>query len=1602
MRSRRRALVAILACLAACSTRETTAEPPRGRVEGDVAILVAGAEGIEVHRKDTGGRELPVARLESIDFHDGARAMQLAIRSWERVDSGLSAIIESPLDHDIRLSLRLTGSGAIDVELVDRVDTFARVSRLGLRWRFLSDEAIDQVELPLAARPDAASAASDAAFRAPLAFLRDDHAAMAIVPDLSHLARDRPIPHRLEYRPPPQASLVHALAHPETTLDSDRTPASVVVRRDSLRLRHRLFTFSGPESFTARQRLRALTWQEVARDRLAIGHDVLGSRALSGISNERLLAVQRSIESATSAGAADPLAAFGVHLPEANAVLVSFGTRANALSAALAFELGGRRAGNDGWRELASSITIACLAAPIRSGLFPAGKFRRTDDTGDRWSTGEPSSVNPDAYSTQNAALCGRHLIELGRLREDLKDRIRHVTDQLARFLRDNQAVDGSMAAHFDGEFLRPLPHDGGFPLASTAAASLFLIEHAAWSGDQDSRRAAQRALDYLVVHAARPAWFVNPDRVRGRSESDEGTPCLDLVPLTLAAEAAVQLARDDPQRQGDARTLLDELHALQQVWDPPWLEFRTFGGFAPTNRESGWNDPFTSRAARALLDGYRVLGDRDDLERGVAALRASMAREGDCSTLESLGTIAVAEHARRELGDVVLDVANGFAIGIENLQVARLTVSGSRVGFNLGSTVDLTGPALLRVTGANAVPEVLTVNNSPQDRLERAVTTGLPVVPLRLPTIEFAPPHAVAAGELWQPVALVSGRQLAPRAVFVMVDQANGVSRRLPMVPVGDGTSARFVLDPLSEGVSWSAGVRFTTQLVCQVDGFEIRVPRVRGADVQVGEWNRVDPGDDLELELRDGSASSSVVRFPDGRENARRVAPGASLEYWIEVPRDAAEVELRLRVVGTARVSSAETGDSLAVVEPEARVGPRTIALRLADARLWTDGLLRLLVTTSDDQPLLLAHIDHRVVRAGAVTTGPGVPAAIAAPRTQLAVLAIPWQVGASRAPAAEDLRVALFGGEDYRLTPPPQPRPTAGSLARYVQRVSGGRTAITGEVIETVHADRLGGAAALPDRGGTNEPPPELLARLGEILESRTEQPDVVLVVHDGAAATALDRLESIELGGVPLRFVGERAGDGSYVSTGRLARTVLSAIYPMRDLATPSNGAFGELALTSAGDVHAPPPPLAPNLLVTGWLSAIDVERSPTAREYRLAGSLEGRSALRFRDGATTSTFLLENLTHSGEPGLLAMCEFDEGTGPVCIRADGRSTRVRVLRLSPRTPLAASPFEPATDAELLRTTVSLDAWSRPPLCTPEGDAPWSVRGIEFGSTSLARLATRFEGVDLLVGAALWTRVGRGGEAPLPIDGVDRASGSIRRVADRVDVRPRGDAVVRGTFTLAGVRGPQRLRACMAVAGSGSALIRVALGGRELARFELGNEERRLRLDYATGSAEDRLVIDCIALAGAPVITISRLLSVPRSGADGAIPLSHLPTTTLTLRDGSVHALARTVSLDARGERTLRVPVVVPAGRSTLRLWLAWESSRPIRLAATLRGAESGAANLATFTHELGADRSSDVLLLEVPGGERPAVAFLELVCRGVGEQELFLLDAAVIRG
>jgi hypothetical protein len=72
------------------------------------------------------------------------------------------------------------------------------------------------------------------------------------------------------------------------------------------------------------------------------------------------------------------------------------------------------------------------------------------------------------------------------------------------------------------------------------------------------------------------------------------------------------------------ARRCVDELSLYQSVWDPPSLPAPAHGGFGVMNADCEWNDARQSLFAPLYLDLGHETRDRELVERGAAALRAS------------------------------------------------------------------------------------------------------------------------------------------------------------------------------------------------------------------------------------------------------------------------------------------------------------------------------------------------------------------------------------------------------------------------------------------------------------------------------------------------------------------------------------------------------------------------------------------------------------------------------------------------------------------------------------------------------------------------------------------------------------------------------------------------------------------------------------------------------------------------------------------------------------------------------------------------------------------------------------------------------------------
>jgi hypothetical protein len=70
-------------------------------------------------------------------------------------------------------------------------------------------------------------------------------------------------------------------------------------------------------------------------------------------------------------------------------------------------------------------------------------------------------------------------------------------------------------------------------------------------------------------------------------------------------------------------------LHLLslyQQVWNTPFLDFYTFGGFGVMNTDGEWNDARQAQFAETYMNYYDLTGDFTLFQRGVAAAKAAFA----------------------------------------------------------------------------------------------------------------------------------------------------------------------------------------------------------------------------------------------------------------------------------------------------------------------------------------------------------------------------------------------------------------------------------------------------------------------------------------------------------------------------------------------------------------------------------------------------------------------------------------------------------------------------------------------------------------------------------------------------------------------------------------------------------------------------------------------------------------------------------------------------------------------------------------------------------------------------------------------------------------
>ena len=287
-----------------------------------------------------------------------------------------------------------------------------------------------------------------------------------------------------------------------------------------------------------------------------------------------------------------------------------------------------------GWREAAGRMKRFSLSAPLTDGLFPAIYAYEKQEW---WGSIPRLNGGKRRIHVPNAAWTATWLLWWHRDLES-DQRIMAYVRELADFLTRSQLSSGAIPGWFD------LPEeDGANPIAvdtlresaETAAAGLFLGEMAVITGNIAYKRAVLLASDFLIrqVIPQMKYWDYETFFSCSYKSLEMRDPYTGVLPHNNYSMywTAHTLLRAY-EISGKSRYLkageqaMELLNLYQQVWNPPYLSLYTFGGFGVMNTDGEWNDARQAVFAPLYLEYYRVTGDREYFERGVAALRASFA----------------------------------------------------------------------------------------------------------------------------------------------------------------------------------------------------------------------------------------------------------------------------------------------------------------------------------------------------------------------------------------------------------------------------------------------------------------------------------------------------------------------------------------------------------------------------------------------------------------------------------------------------------------------------------------------------------------------------------------------------------------------------------------------------------------------------------------------------------------------------------------------------------------------------------------------------------------------------------------------------------------
>ncbi len=413
----------------------------------------------------------------------------------------------------------------------------------------------------------------------------------------------------------------------------------------------------------------------------------------------------------------------------------------NALRTAYGMRLYGQSSGDTALSARALRVLNLALLAPRAGGLAPTIFY--VDSAGGHWVADQAwgGIDGGSRLAMFHNAWTGCWMLSWADLQSSRRSEILAYTSGIARFLIAHQSASGVIPSWYDASTGEPSPvlRDEN---AETAGGALFLSRYARATGDSAARRAAEKAMAYVLREVVpQRKWFdfetffSCSSKPVGFYDSVTAQHPQNTLSMDMAAEACASLyaLTGDAKYVDEGSAILDYLCLYQQVWSPRWLSRELFGGFGVQNTDAEWSDSRQGYFAMTFMEYYRLTGKREYFERGVASLRAMFSlfeSPGSPRTAENYGhsggddpagvtglhwgtgSSVVSIHlVTARYGDAYVNVRDGWGAGIDGCRIPAVRVSAGAISFSLLDNVGVHRTLRVKFSLAGAPSRSLIVN---------------------------------------------------------------------------------------------------------------------------------------------------------------------------------------------------------------------------------------------------------------------------------------------------------------------------------------------------------------------------------------------------------------------------------------------------------------------------------------------------------------------------------------------------------------------------------------------------------------------------------------------------------------------------------------------------------------------------------------------------------------------------------------------------------------------------------------------------------------------------------------------------------------------------